>query len=207
MALRAGSPLRIPFRKRKGILRFEITGPGIQQLWICLKVDFLRMKVLRITTALLCVAALFAPSREIRDIAAALATSLWVWMLVSHPAKYSRLVPFGVLAGVLAMSFGIVVIFRGNAPKNDFLQFYVGAQNAGARNFYAMAASSATTQSLLQNQFPMPFVRLPFYAFLLRPLAGLEYRTAYAVWQALSAASFVAVALLWSGRRPCVALA
>jgi hypothetical protein len=43
------------------------------------------------------------------------------------------------------------------------------------------------------------YLRLPVFAFVLRPLARLPYRTAYYVWQALSFTALVGFVALWPG--------
>jgi hypothetical protein len=157
--------------------------------------------------AVLSVVALSIRIRTIADFAAALATAIWVGIFVSSPGKYKRLMPLATIFGILALVSGTRVVFWNGMPKNDFLQFYVGAGTVGAHDFYGTAAAQATRESLSQEQFPMAFVRLPFYAWLLHPLTWLSYHAAYVIWQSLSAASFIAAVLLRRSRRLAVAVA
>ena len=158
-------------------------------------------------SAVLSVVALSVHSRTITDLAAALATAIWVGIIVSSPDKYKRLMPLATILGIIALVFGTRVVFLNEIPKNDFLPFYVGARTLGAHHFYGTAAEQATQESLSQDQFPVAFVRLPFYAWLLRPLTWLSYHTAYVIWQSLSAASFFAVVFLRRRHRMAVAVA
>ena len=160
-----------------------------------------------VSIAVLSVVALSVRTRAVTDLAAALATAIWVGIFVSNPGKYERLMPLATILGILALVFGTRVVFLSGMPKNDFLQFYAGAGSLGAHDLYATAAAQATRESLSQNQFPMAFVRLPFYAWLLRPLTWLGYHTAYVIWQSLSAVSFIAAVLLRRSHRLAVAVA
>jgi hypothetical protein len=158
-------------------------------------------------SAVLCVVALSFHARTTTDLAAAFATAIWVGIFVSSPGKYERLMPLATILGILALAFGTRVVFLSGTPRNDFLPFYVGAGTLGAHSFYGTAAAQATRESLSQDQFPVAFVRLPFYAWLLRPLTRLSYHTAYVIWQSLSAASFIAAVLLRRSHRLAVAVA
>jgi|ERR1039458_4051151 hypothetical protein len=141
--------------------------------------------------AVFSVVALSVHTRTITDLAAALATAIWVGIFVSSPGKYERLMPLATILGILALAFGTLVVFQSGTPRNDFLQFYVGAGTLGAHDFYGTAAAQATRESLSQDQFPMAFVRLPFFAWLLRPLTRLSYHTAYVIWQTSSGRQFL----------------
>jgi hypothetical protein len=157
--------------------------------------------------AALSVAALSIRARTITDLAAALATAIWVGIFVSSSHKYERLMPLAAISGILVLVLGTLVVFHRETPRNDFLQFYVGAGAVGAQDFYGSATAEATRESLSQHQFPMAFVRIPFYAWLLHPLTRLSYHAAYVIWQALSASSFFAAALLRHRYRLAVAVA
>jgi hypothetical protein len=160
-----------------------------------------------VSVAVFSAVALSLRTRAITDLAAALAIAISVGIFVSSPGKYARLVPLATIAGILTLAYVTLVEFHSGTPPNDFLQFYVGAGTLGAPDFYGTAAERATRESLSQHQFPMVFVRLPFYAWLLRPLTRLSYHTAYVIWQAASAASFFAAVLLRHRHRLVVAVA
>jgi hypothetical protein len=97
------------------------------------------------------------------------------------------------------------VVVRGGVPKNDFLPFYLAAKSVPFS--YSSIAAQATAESLRQHQYPMPFVRLPFYALLVRPLALLSYHAAYIAWQVLSALAFLLASFITSKRYPWALLA
>jgi hypothetical protein len=106
-----------------------------------------------------------------------------------------------VLGVCLLSAWGYPQRDRFLAGHNDFLQLYTGASLVGAPGLYSPQANrefhlEAAGVSLESVYYSRP----PFYAFLLRPLALMPYRAAYAVFQALN---FVAIALfLWHFARP-----
>ena len=116
------------------------------------------------------VVAVSVRTRTVTDLAAAIAIAIWVGIFVSSPRKYARMMPLATFVGILTLALLAFAEFHSGAPRNDFLPFYVGASTLGVRDFYGIAAARATRESLSQHQFPMPFIRLPFYAWLLRPL-------------------------------------
>ncbi len=84
--------------------------------------------------------------------------------------------------------------------KNDFLQLYTGASLVGTDKLYSAAANSEfQTETVGYSLSAVYYSRPPFYAAMLRPLARLPYRLAYAIFQAISLA---AIGLfVWSYRR------
>ena len=77
--------------------------------------------------------------------------------------------------------------------QNDFTAFYIAAHLAGTPDLYSRPVNLAFVQAL--HGFTIDtvvYIRPPFYAALLKPLATLPYRTAFLVY---SAASFSC--LLW----------
>lgn len=136
---------------------------------------------------------------------AAACIAIWVWKFVQAPSRYARFLWPGTLLGVIVFGAGTFYVLRGNVPRNDFLSFYVAARNPG-RGLYSNAALQASRESATEKQYPMPFVRIPFYALVLRPLGWMSYRSAYWVWQLLSAAAFIGSAALSMQRyRPAIA--
>jgi hypothetical protein len=90
------------------------------------------------------------------------------------------------------------------AGHNDFMQLYVGGSLAGASELYPSDANRAMGEQL---HFWMPavqFVRLPYYAALLKPLAMLPYHTAYLMFQSVCLAAALAFAFLTRTRSPGV---
>ena len=82
--------------------------------------------------------------------------------------------------------------------RNDFLSFYSGARLAGTARLYDAPAARRIQADAIGESFPaVGYTRLPYFALLLKPLAALPYRAAYAVWLCCSAAAFIGFALLW----------
>jgi hypothetical protein len=104
------------------------------------------------------------------------------------PTAKAALLYFGaglsalILAGILPLPWS-----RFMRGQTDFLGFYTGAALIGTDGLYSQAANRELQQRLID--FTMKgtyYVRPPFYAALLRPLAFLPYLPAYWVFQALS---------------------
>lgn len=131
--------------------------------------------------------------------------ALALYPFAKSPQRYSRFLRLGLILGVGIIAFAAQISFRSHI-KNDFLSFRTGAACVGVKDFYGQSSDSGTRESLEQNQFPMHFVRLPFYAAMLYPLAKLSYSTGYVLWQTFSLVSFLAVSLAWPGHRAVVAL-
>ncbi len=83
--------------------------------------------------------------------------------------------------------------------RNDFLSFYTGAKLAGTAELYDRAATRDIHVQAVGETGEIQFGRLPYYAWLLEPLARLPYRTAYVTWEALSLAALTAFVALWPG--------
>ena len=82
------------------------------------------------------------------------------------------------------------------AGHNDFMAFYTGGLLAGTPELYSSAANRAVSEHL---GFWMPgvqYIRLPYYAALLQPLAMLPYHTGYLVFQSACLAAALAFAFL-----------
>lgn len=78
------------------------------------------------------------------------------------------------------------------AGANDFAQLYAGATLIGTPGLYSVEANERVHRETLGGVMPSVYYsRLPFYAWMLRPLAGLPYRTAYWTFQAMSVACLV----------------
>lgn len=73
---------------------------------------------------------------------------------------------------------------------NDFAQLYAGATLVGTDDLYVPEANRAVHRRALGVEVESVYYsRPPFYAFLLKPLAGLDYLAAYWVFQAVSLAA------------------
>lgn len=76
---------------------------------------------------------------------------------------------------------------------NDFVSFYAGAKLAGTPDLYSRPANLALIQSILGFRMEgTTYIRAPFYAVLLKPLAALPYRTAWAIFF-----TFLLGSILW----------
>jgi hypothetical protein len=104
---------------------------------------------------------------------------------------------------VLAITGALALRYpeRAVAGLNDFLQLYVGARLVGTPALYSADANKRLEVALTGVSLDgVYYSRLPFYASLLKPLAKLPYRTAYAVYQALSITAFAVFAWLFLTR-------
>jgi Glycosyltransferase family 87 len=89
--------------------------------------------------------------------------------------------------------------------QNDFVQLYIGAKLVGTPDLYSRAANQALMKSILgATMESVTYVRAPFYAVLLKPLAFLPYLAAYAVFCVLGIASILWFVVRFS--RECPAL-
>jgi hypothetical protein len=98
-------------------------------------------------------------------------------------------------AGVLLMAFALT---QKPAWLDDFRPFYRAAGLLGSPDLFAQTQYHAGG---------LMFLRTPFYAALLHPLAGLPYGLARSIWTAMMAACFAVFVRLWPGGSPRVALA
>ncbi len=96
-------------------------------------------------------------------------------------------VSVAVLAVVLWITFGSALAPL--AQRTDFLNLYTGANLAlhgQFRDLYDYRVQSDVSRSFVPNVAPVfPFVRPPFYALALAPLALLPFKPAFAVWISL----------------------
>jgi hypothetical protein len=81
--------------------------------------------------------------------------------------------------------------------RNDFLGFYAGARLVGGPNLYDREAVQAIQLQTVGRVGEIQFGRLPCYAFFMKPLTWLTYRTANAVWFVLLVAAFAGFIALW----------
>lgn len=115
--------------------------------------------------------------------------------LVSLRELKRRALFVGATTGLLLMAF---VLAQSPASLDDFRPFYRAAGLLGTPELFGQTQYHA--QGLM-------FLRTPFYAALLHPLALLPYGPAHAIWTVLMAACLVAAFCLWPGDRPRTAVA
>lgn len=89
--------------------------------------------------------------------------------------------------------------------QNDFVSFYTGAKLAGTPDLYSRAANLRAIQSILGFQMEgTTYIRPPFYAILLKPLAALPYRVAWAIFFAATLASILWFVIRFSKECPAL---
>lgn len=84
--------------------------------------------------------------------------------------------------------------------KNDFAAFYMGAKLAGTGHLYDAARHYEGQKAELGYYMPaVTYIRLPYHAVLLKPLAWLDYRTAWKLFLLANAlcAAWVYWKFLW----------
>lgn len=102
--------------------------------------------------------------------------------------------------GVLGLTF----FWRQNAAQiasggNDFLAFYAGGRLAGSADLYDTGRIVEVQEQAagFHGGGVLSFIRPPYYAALLWPLAQLPYYAAYLIWQALCLGAVAAFVVLW----------
>jgi Glycosyltransferase family 87 len=109
------------------------------------------------------------------------------------------------LAGIVLVLFPALWFSKAHivSGADDFLALYGGARLAGTSHLYDPAAIKQTQIQATGMTGPvMLYIRLPWLALLLWPLAQMPYVPAHAIWLAIR---FVAVAgfiLLWPHSKP-----
>jgi len=92
---------------------------------------------------------------------------------------------------------------RSATCSSDFLNFYTGARLAFSGHIYQPAAEKRVQYETLgcSGEHYGQFVRLPYFAALLWPLAQLPFGVALLVWRCLSVAAVVGFVWMWPGPR------
>jgi hypothetical protein len=126
---------------------------------------------------------------------------LWpIWSLVKKRIMHWCPVALGV---VFLLSLAYQQRERALKGQNDFVQLYAGGRLAGTPDLYSRSANLALIKSI--QGFTMQtvvYTRPPFYAAVLRPLAALPYRVAYAVFSLLTLASILWFVIRFSKECP-----
>jgi hypothetical protein len=116
-------------------------------------------------------------------------------------ATRRALLYFGAGLGALVLT-GILPVPWSHFTRGyvDFLQLYTGAVLVGTDGLYSVAANREMQLRLIGHTLEsVYYVRLPFYAALLRPLTLLPYQAAYWVFQLVSIAAAIVFARLCRG--------
>ncbi len=90
---------------------------------------------------------------------------------------------------------------RTTTCSSDFLNLYTGGKLAFSGHIYSGSAEARVQNEALGCQGYSQFLRLPYLAGLLWPLAQLPFREALVVWRCLCVAAILSLAWLWPGPR------
>lgn len=87
--------------------------------------------------------------------------------------------------------------------SSDFANFYVGARLAFTGEIYSPPAEARVLHQILpcSSDYYEQFIRLPYFAGLLWPLAQLPFPQALLVWRCICVASALAFVWFWPGNR------
>ncbi len=104
-----------------------------------------------------------------------------------------------VLAGVFGfLTLLYVLNTTGERGAGDFAPMYVGAQLAGSSDLYELEPHYQFHREHWGMALPgLRYIRLPFYALMLKPLTWFDFDTALWIWLFLRMAAVVAFVLLW----------
>lgn len=126
--------------------------------------------------------------------------NLSVW-----PEKADNLFVKTAALCALGLCLTVWCLMQRPAGVDDFRAFYRGAQLVGtAGGVYSHPALDPETGKSANY---LPYIRIPVYALLLKPLTALTYATARKVWIALMAVALAALVPLYLGPRDKLAIA
>ena len=109
---------------------------------------------------------------------------------------WARRLAFLLCLGAMALWATALPWQRVWAGHNDFMQLYAGGTLAGGPALYSSEANRVLGEQLGFWMPAVQFVRLPYYAALLKPLAKLPYHAAYVVFQGVCLAATLVFAFL-----------
>ena len=81
---------------------------------------------------------------------------------------------------------------------DDFVEFYAAGRLAGSGHLYDGEALKRVEAQYRPGIFSAPFLRLPFYAWALKPLTVLDYSTARGIWLLLGVLAVGVVVAKWT---------
>ena len=105
---------------------------------------------------------------------------------------------FGMLC-LLSLSISIWAGRRAVTTDDDFAGIYAAAQLAGTGHLFDVDRISRLEANHQPKPHALPFLRLPFYALVWKPLTWLPYGAARWTWAVLNVAAMLACLWLW----PC----
>jgi hypothetical protein len=113
---------------------------------------------------------------------------------------YARRAAFVLCLTAMALWAAALPWQRVWAGHNDFMQLYAGGALAGGRELYSSEANRTIGERLGFWMPAVQFVRPPYYAAILAPLAKLPYRAAYVIFQGVCLSATLAFVFLSSKR-------
>ena len=103
-------------------------------------------------------------------------------------------------AALVLLLGAVVWSYRGPlTEKTDFSVTYIGSRivhDGNGAKLYDLQEQERVRSSLLRNAEPLIYEHPPFEAFLLSPLGGLPYRTAYLIWGCINVLIWLSLPLL-----------
>ena len=90
---------------------------------------------------------------------------------------------------------------RTTTCNSDFLNLYTSGRLAFSGHIYAGWAEARVQHEALGCEGYSQFLRLPYYAGMMWPLAQLPFREALVVWRCLCLAAILSLVWLWPGPR------
>jgi hypothetical protein len=112
---------------------------------------------------------------------------------IAPPMKPAYL---GILC-VLAAGISIWAGLRAVRTDDDFVGIYAAAQLAGTGHLFDVDRITRLEANYQPVPHSLPFLRLPIYAFVCKPLTWFPYPMARLFWALLNLAAMVAGVLLW----------
>jgi hypothetical protein len=114
---------------------------------------------------------------------------------IAAPMKPAYL---GILC-MLAAGISIWAGLRAVRTDDDFVGIYAAAQLAGTGHLFDVDRITRLEASYQPVPHALPFLRLPIYAFVCKPLTWLSFPMARSFWALLNLAAMVACVFLWPG--------
>ncbi|HEV3333642.1 MAG TPA: glycosyltransferase family 87 protein [Bryobacteraceae bacterium] len=104
----------------------------------------------------------------------------------------------GILC-LLVASISIWASLRAVRTDDDFVGIYAAAQLAGTGHLFDVDRITRIEANYQPKPHPLPFLRLPVYALIWKPLTWLPYSVARLFWGLLNMAAMFAGVMLWPG--------
>jgi hypothetical protein len=109
---------------------------------------------------------------------------------------YARRAAFILCLAAMALWAAALPWQRVWAGHNDFMAFYTGAVLAGTFDLYSSSANRVVNEHLGYWMPAVQYLRPPYYAALLKPLAKLPYYAAYLIFQSVCLAATLVFAFV-----------